>query len=68
MAKKLYEENNLNQIALALQEKNGTSNKYYVSEMAQAVRDLIWEGTQAEYDLISPKNPTTLYIIVEEEE
>ena len=55
-------------IANSLRNQNGTSDTYYPSEMPSAVNALIWQGTQEEYDEISPKNPSTLYIIVEEEE
>lgn len=38
MTKKVYEENDINDIGLALQEVLQTSDKYYVSEMGDAVR------------------------------
>lgn len=37
MAKKLYEESNIQAIADAIREKNGTTNTYKVSEMASAI-------------------------------
>lgn len=40
MANKLYEENDVIAIADAIRTKNGTSNKYKISEMADAVLDL----------------------------
>ena len=38
MAKKLYEEANIEDIAIAIREKNGTETKYKTSEMGDAVR------------------------------
>lgn len=38
MANKLYEENSIRDIAVAIREKNGTENTYNVSEMGDAVR------------------------------
>ena len=40
MAKKLYEESSIQDIATAIREKNGTTTKYKVAEMGAAVRDL----------------------------
>ena len=40
MAKKMYEENNIREIAVAIREKNGSSETYKVSEMAEAVRSI----------------------------
>lgn len=37
MAKKLYEESDIQGIADAIREKNGTTNTYKVSEMASAI-------------------------------
>ena len=59
---------NYDAIVNAINGVAGTSSSYTPSQMAGAITALVWEGTQAEYDLIDPKNPTTLYIIVEEEE
>lgn len=44
MAQKLYEENNIQDIADAIREKNGTSNTYKTSEMADAVRAIVSGG------------------------
>ena len=41
MANKLYEESAIQDIALAIREKNGTSAKYTVSEMGGAVRNIV---------------------------
>lgn len=54
-------------IANSIRGANGTEQTYYPSEMPDAVSALIWQGTQEEYDEIEVKNPSTLYIIVEEE-
>ncbi len=40
MAKKLYEESNIQAIADAIREKNGTTDTYKVSEMANAIREI----------------------------
>lgn len=40
MANKLYEENSIRDIAVAIREKNGTANTYNVAEMAQAIRGI----------------------------
>ena len=45
MSKKLYEESSIQDIATAIREKNGTTTKYKVSEMADAVRAL--SGSEA---------------------
>lgn len=45
MAKKLYEESSVQDIAAAIREKNGTATKYKVAEMADAVRAL--SGSEA---------------------
>lgn len=45
MAKKLYEESSVQDIAAAIREKNGTATKYKVAEMADAVREL--SGSEA---------------------
>ena len=45
MAKKLYEESSVQDIANAIREKNGTAAKYKVAEMADAVRAL--SGSEA---------------------
>lgn len=45
MAKKLYEESSIQDIATAVREKNGTTTKYKVAEMGAAVRAL--SGSEA---------------------
>ena len=45
MSKKLYEESSIQDIATAIREKNGTTTKYKVAEMADAVRAL--SGSEA---------------------
>lgn len=45
MAKKLYEESSVQDIAAAIREKNGAATKYKVAEMADAVRAL--SGSEA---------------------
>lgn len=40
MANKLYEEENIKDIAEAIREKNGTVNTYTVAQMGDAIRDL----------------------------
>ncbi len=40
MAKKLYEESNIQAIADAIREKNGTTDTYKVSEMASAIEEI----------------------------
>ena len=47
MAKKLYEESSIQNIANAIREKNGTTTKYKVAEMGAAIRELSGE-TQTE--------------------
>lgn len=65
MARKVYTEETIADIAAAIRDKNGLTDTYTTSEMPTAIRSLIWEGTQSEYDALIYKNPTTLYIIVE---
>lgn len=48
MAKKLYEESSIQDIATAIREKNGTTTKYKVAEMGAAVRDLPTGGNPFE--------------------
>nr|DAI86235.1 MAG TPA: tyrosine phosphatase family protein [Caudoviricetes sp.] len=45
MSKKLYEETSVQAIAAAIREKNGSTTKYKVAEMADAVREL--SGSEA---------------------
>lgn len=45
MAKKLYEESSVQEIAAAIREKNGSTTKYKVAEMEDAVRRL--SGSEA---------------------
>lgn len=49
MANKLYNEESIRDIAVAIREKNGTANTYNVSEMGQAIR-----GIQTEAGGITP--------------
>jgi hypothetical protein len=35
-----------------------------LEELEARVAAMIWTGTQAEYDAISPKSATTLYVVV----
>lgn len=44
MAQKLYEESNIEAIAEAIRENNGTTNKYTVAQMADAIRALSTGG------------------------
>lgn len=44
MANKLYEEENIRDIAVAIREKNGSTNTYNVSEMGDAVRAITGGG------------------------
>lgn len=49
MAKKLYEEADIQDIAVAIREKNGTSTKYKASQMASAVRAIQTDQLPAYY-------------------
>ena len=40
MANKLYNEEAISDIAVAIREKNGTENTYNVAEMGQAIRNI----------------------------
>ena len=62
------EDSLLTSIADAIRDQNEESSVYLVQEMPTKIRDLIWQGTQEEYEEIEEPNPSTLYIIVEEEE
>ena len=53
MAKKLYEEANIQAIADAIREKNGLSETYQTSEMAQAILD-IGSGEESGESVIFP--------------
>lgn len=44
MPNKLYEENDIRDIAIAIREKNGTENTYNVSEMGDAIRAITGGG------------------------
>ena len=57
----------LTSIADSIRAQNGENTEYLVQEMPTKIGDLIWQGTQEEYDEIEEPNPSTLYIIVEEE-
>ena len=45
MGNKFYDEESIKDIASAIREKNGTSNKYSVSEMGQAIRSIPTESS-----------------------
>lgn len=62
------EDSYLTSIADAIRNQNGESSEYLVQEMPTKIGALIWQGTQEEYEEIEEPNPSTLYIIVEEEE
>lgn len=47
MSKKLYEENDIQLVANAIREKNGSTATYKVSEMAQAIKDIPSGGSSA---------------------
>lgn len=47
MSKKLYEENDIQSVANAIREKNGSTATYKVSEMAQAIKDIPSGGSNA---------------------
>ena len=61
------EDTTLITICDSIRSQNGESTTYYPNQIAPAITALIWQGTQEEYDDIEVKNPSTLYIIVEEE-
>lgn len=50
MAKKVYEENNISNIATAIRDKTGGDKTYKTSEMASGVNEVFDAGKQAEYD------------------
>lgn len=52
MSKKLYEESNIQDIASAIREKNGTENQYTVAQMASAVRDITTQPTLQEKTIV----------------
>lgn len=54
-------------MAESIRRKNLQTEKMKPTEMPTKIQNLIWHGTQAEYDLISPKDPGVLYIIESEE-
>ena len=62
------EDSLLTSIADAIRDQNEESSGYLVQEMPTKIRDLVWQGTQEEYEEIEEPNPSTLYIIVEGEE
>ena len=64
---KRYTEDYVNSIAEGINSVTGESDSFTISQMATAIESLIWEGTQEEYDSLTNINPTTLYIIIEEE-
>ena len=48
MAKKLYEESSVSDIAAAIREKNGSSTTYNISEMGPAIRDIPTSSTSGD--------------------
>ena len=64
---KRYTEDYVNNIAQGINSVSGASDNFTISQMANAIESLIWEGTQEEYDALTNINPTTLYIIIEED-
>ena len=74
MALKYYTEQNIKNIAKAIRTLEGVSEtaetKMRVGDMDERVLNLIWTGTQLEYDAIASTpegySDTTLYIIFED--
>lgn len=71
MAKALYEEQAVADIAAAIREKNNTDNKYNISEMADAIRKIIKEKPKQSSQLdvaitgiTCVSNATTDYITI----
>lgn len=68
MAKALYEEQAVADIAAAIREKNNTDNKYNISEMADAIRNLIIKEKPKQSIVITGitcvSNATTDYITI----
>ena len=58
MANKLYEENSVRNIAVAIRSKNKTTNKYKISEMAQAILDIPVGGDLQEKSVVYTKDET----------
>ena len=55
MANKLYEETHIQAIASAIREKNGGTDTYKISEMAEAVRSLqIGSGEEKQAKTVTP--------------
>lgn len=48
MAKKLYDESSVSDIAAAIREKNGSTEKYKVSQMGTAIRDIPTSSTSGD--------------------
>lgn len=71
---KLYDEESIQDIADAIRAKNGSSDTYLVSEMAEAVLDIPADGptivnytvqqvTQSQYDALQSYDPLTFYVV-----
>ena len=60
-----------NKITTKFSLKGHTHNKSEINDLPTIVTQNVitdfWSGTQAEYDAITTKNSTTLYLITEEE-
>ena len=63
MAKKLYEESSIRDIAHAIREKNGTTTKYKVAEMGAAVTALPNEDTITHADIPSYVKAEALAVV-----
>lgn len=50
-------------LANSIRDKNGQNSKYNPTEMPDAIKSLIWRGTQEEYDAITNPDPNVLYLI-----
>lgn len=65
MTQMLYNIGDLCRIGDAIRGRNKSKSKYYLSEMPDKIKALIWRGTQSEYDQLETIDPTVLYIIEE---
>ena len=50
-------------LANSIRDKNGQNSKYNPTEMPDAIKALIWRGTQEEYEAITDPDPNVLYLI-----
>lgn len=50
-------------LANSIRDKNGQNSKYNPTEMPDAIKSLIWRGTQEEYENIDNPDPNVLYLI-----